>query len=92
MRHQHDEMPDPEKIGELISVVRKEIPGLLQDIVNILYSEQSARNMGKAVGIYYKALQDSGIPKELALEMTRGYVLDLGRMFNKKNFEGFQHD
>jgi hypothetical protein len=81
------EIPDPEWIAEILVTVRKEVPGLLRDIINILYSEQSAKNMGKAVGVYYKTLQANGIPKEIALEMTKGYVFDLGRMFSKKNFD-----
>ncbi len=86
------ELPDPEYVKEILTSIRKEIPGLLKDVVNILYSEQSARNMGKAVGIYYKTLQDNGIPKEIALEMTKGYVINIGKMFNKDMWGEFKHD
>jgi hypothetical protein len=90
--HYRHDMPDPEQIGEILSVVRKEVPGLVRDIVNILYSEQAAKNMGKAVGIYYQTLQKNGIPKDVALEMTKGYVIDMSRMFNKSNWGGHHHD
>ncbi|MBN2042551.1 MAG: hypothetical protein JW754_01980 [Candidatus Aenigmarchaeota archaeon] len=86
------EMPDPEKIAEVLKVVRKEIPGLIREIVDILYSENSARNMGKAVGIYYKTLQQNGIPKEMALEMTKGYVINIAKMFDGKSWGKHFHD
>lgn len=92
------EIPDPEWIAEILVTVRKEVPGLLRDIIDILYSEKSAKSMGNAVGVYYKTLQASGIPKDVALEMTKGYVIDLSKMFNKKgldlngHFGGHHHD
>jgi hypothetical protein len=86
MRKEH-EMPDPEKIAGILKLVRKEVPGLIREIVDILYSEKSARNMGKAVGVYYKTLQDNGIPKEIALEMTKSYVINISKMFQGKNWE-----
>jgi len=89
--HERERMPDPEQIKEILAAVRTQIPGLLKDIVNILYSEQSAKSMGKAVGIYYKTLVQNGIPKDIALDMARGYVMDLGRMFSKKPWEDFGH-
>ncbi len=86
------EMPDPEKIADILKVVRKEIPGLVREIIDLLYSEKSAKNMGKAVGIYYKTLQENGIPKELALEMTKNYVINIGQMFNGKNWRDTFHE
>ena len=86
------EMPDPEKIADILKVVRKEVPGLIREIVDILYSEKSARSMGKAVGIYYKTLQENGIPKELALEMTKSYVINISRMFDKNNWGEHWHE
>ncbi len=76
-------IPSPEKLREILHVVRKEVPGMIREIADLLYSEKAAKDMGKAVGIYYKTLIEAGIPKEAALEMTKGYVLDMGRMFDK---------
>ena len=90
--HGPHDMPDPEQIADILKVVRKEVPGLLREIVGILYSEESARNMGKAVGIYYKTLVDSGIPKELALDMTRNYVFNISKMFSGKEWGKHFHD
>ena len=86
------EIPDPEKLKEILSAVRTEIPGLVKDVVDILYSENAAKNMGKAVGIYYKTLQDNGIPKDVALEMTKGYVINIGKMLDFKKWGDHKHD
>jgi len=91
MGKHYEEMPDPEDIKKILSSVRKEIPGMIRDVVDVLYSEKSAKNMGKAVGVYYKTLTQSGIPKELALEMTKGYVLNINEMFKKHNWENHEH-
>lgn len=89
-KHKH-EMPDPRKVKEILAVVREEIPGMLRDIVDVLYNEKSAQNMGRAVGTYYKTLKESGIPQDIALEMTKGYVINIGKMFDRmRKGEGFQ--
>ena len=88
----HKEIPDPEDIKQILSAVRTEVPGLVRDIVNILYSEESAKNMGKAVGIYFKTLQQNGIPEEVALEMTKGYVINIGKMFDFHKWGDHKHD
>lgn len=86
-RFKAGEFPDPEEVKEIFGVVRKEIPGMLRDVVDVLYSEKSAESMGKAVGAYYKTLRKSGIPDGAALEMTKGYVIDISRMFSRKGWE-----
>lgn len=64
-------------IGELLEVVSDKVPELLTRLLKTLYSEDSAREMGKAVGSLYKELVDSGIPKEMALKMTSDYMFSL---------------
>ncbi len=87
-----DDMPDPEKLKEILSAVRSEVPGLVRDIVDILYSEKAAKSMGKAVGLYFKTLKENGIPEDIALEMTKGYVINIGKMFDFKKWSDLKHD
>ena len=86
------EIPDPEDVKKILAAVRNEIPGMLRDIVDVLYNEKSAQSMGKAVGTYYKTLLQSGIPEEAALEMTKGYVINISKMFEKKHWGGHPHE
>ncbi len=91
MGKHYEQMPDPEDIRKVLVSVRKEIPGMIRDVVEVLYSEKSAKSMGKAVGTYYKTLTQSGIPRDLALEMTKGYVLNINEMFKKQNWGKHEH-
>jgi len=40
--------------------------------------------MAESVGTFYKRLVESGIPKEDALEMARGYMINLRDIMGKK--------
>ncbi|MEW6216927.1 MAG: hypothetical protein AB1543_04535, partial [Candidatus Bipolaricaulota bacterium] len=46
-----------------------------------LYSKEAAENMADAVGTFYKKLVEAGIPKEEALDMARGYMINLREVF-----------
>lgn len=66
-----------EDIREVLSVVSDMVPNLLKELRGILYSKEAAENMADAVGIFYRKLVEAGIPREDALEMTRGYMINL---------------
>ena len=68
---------DAEDFKEVFGAIRTEVPGLIRDLMDTVYSEDSAERMAKSVATFYKTLADSGIPQEEALEMARGYVFDL---------------
>ena len=68
---------DVEELREVLEVVSDKVPGLLRGLRDVLYSKESAENMAESVGTFYKKLVESGIPKEDALEMTRGYMINL---------------
>lgn len=73
-------------VGELLEVVSVQVPELLTKLFKILYSESSAREMGKAVGGLYKELMSAGIPQDVALKMTSDYmfsVKELARIANQ---------
>ncbi|MBA4543552.1 MULTISPECIES: hypothetical protein [Thermoactinomyces] len=76
------------KAPELLEVVSNKVPEVFTKLFDILYSEDSAREMGKAIGSLYKELIDAGIPQDAALKMTSDYMFslkDLVRNFSSGN-------
>ncbi len=82
MRDEHD----AKEIGEILDVVSDKIPALLRGLRDVLYSKESAENMADSVGTFYKKLVEAGIPKEDALDMARGYMINLRDMAGSKGF------
>ena len=74
MRH---EMPDPEKIKEILDLVSDKIPNLLSKLSDVLYGEPQAKKFGKAVAIFYNELKDTGMTREQIFELTKAYMLTL---------------
>jgi len=77
---------EAEEIKEILSVVSTEIPALIKNIIASVFSEEAGRNMGKAAGAFYKELKDSGMPENLALQMTENYMktfTGLGDLFKQ---------
>ncbi|MCX7750387.1 MAG: hypothetical protein N2320_02320 [Candidatus Bipolaricaulota bacterium] len=72
-----EERTDVEELREVLDVVAEKVPGLLRELRNVLYSKEAAEGMADAVGTFYKKLVEAGIPKEEALEMARGYMINL---------------
>jgi hypothetical protein len=80
-----DEMPDAEKIKEILNVVSDKVPDLLKQLSGVLYSPDQAKNFGVAVAIFYKELKAAGMTDEQAFELTKQYMstLNIGGMFSK---------
>jgi hypothetical protein len=74
---------DAQEVKEILEVVSDKVPALLRDLWKVLYSKESAQSMAEAIGTLYKGLVDSGIPKDVALDMTRGYMLNLRDVMGK---------
>jgi len=83
--HDHEKMPDPEKIKEILDVVAEKVPGLLRELSNILYSPQSAKQYAEAASTFYKELKAAGMSEKEAFELTSQYLstLNIGKMMNK---------
>jgi hypothetical protein len=79
---EHDQIPDPEKIKEILDVVAEKVPGLLKELSNILYSPESAKQYAEAAAIFYKELKKAGMSESEAYELTSQYLstLNIGRM------------
>jgi len=70
------EFPGKE-IGELLEEVSTKVPKLIYGVFGSLYSEETGKNIGQAVGNLYKELVESGIPAEDAIKMTKDYMISL---------------
>jgi len=84
--HGHDDMPDPEKIKEILDVVAEKVPGLLRELSSLLYSPESAKQYAQAAATFYKELKNAGMSESEAYELTSQYLstLNLGKMM--RNF------
>lgn len=82
---EHEGMPDPEKIKEILDVVSEKIPGLLKQLSELLYGPKSAKQYAEAAAIFYKELKGAGMTDEQAFELTRQYMstLNLGNMMGR---------
>ncbi len=77
-----------QEVAEVFSAIRTEVPGLIKDLMDTVYSPESAEKMAKSVATFYKTLVDNGIDQKEALEMAKGFVIDF-----RKIFQGFsKHD
>jgi hypothetical protein len=81
----HEGMPDPEKIKEILDVVSEKIPGLLKQLSELLYGPKSAKQYAEAAAIFYKELKSAGMTDEQAFELTRQYMstLNLGNLMGR---------
>lgn len=73
-------MPDMipvDEISRMLDNITEKLPKMITNLMNSLYSAEAGKNMGQAVGSFYKELIESGIPKEEALQMARDYMLTL---------------
>jgi hypothetical protein len=88
----HEGMPDPEKIKEILDVVGQKIPGLLRELSDLLYGPKSAKQFAEAAATFYKELKAAGMTDEQAFELTRQYLstLNLGNMMGR--FAQQRHD
>lgn len=90
--HGHENMPDPEKIKEILDVVADKVPGLLRELSILLYSPESAKQYAQAAATFYKELKDAGMSESEAYELTSQYLstLNLGKMM--RNFTSKHED
>lgn len=75
------EKHDAEEVKEIIGALRTEIPGLIRDLMDTVYSPESAERMAKSVATFYKTLVESGFEEKVAMEMAKGYVIDFRKIF-----------
>jgi len=83
------EMPDPEKIKEVLDVVAEKIPGLLRQLSDLLYGPKSAKQYAEAAATFYKELKAAGMSEQEAFELTKQYMstLSLGTLISRARHE-----
>jgi len=72
-----EEEKDVEELKEVLTTIAEfipKIPELIKGIITAVYSEETGREMGKAVAVFYKTLIENGIPKDAALKMAEEYL------------------
>lgn len=78
-------MPDVNELENVLGVVAEKIPEVIRAIRGSFFSAEAGSDLGEAVGNFYKALVDKGIPPEKALELATDYLntfKGLGQMMN----------
>lgn len=80
-----------EEIRELLTTVSDMVPSLLKEIRGVLYSKEAAESMADAVGTFYRKLVEAGVPREDAMEMTRGYMINLRDLVRGKGVTVGEH-
>ncbi len=78
---ENDLVKDIDGLKEVLGVVTDKVPGLLRELRNVLYSKDAAENMADAVATFYTKLVEAGIPKDQAMDMTKGYMINLRDLF-----------
>lgn len=71
-----DNIPVKE-IGALLDEISGKVPKMITGLIETLYSAESGKKMGQAVGSFYKELVEGGIPQDDALKMAKDYMLSL---------------
>ena len=73
---------DAKEIGDILTEVSDKIPKMIGGIMSQFYSPEAGKNMGQAVGNFYKELIAAGIPEEEAKEMAKDYMISIKKIFN----------
>jgi hypothetical protein len=63
-----------EEVKEILDVVSKKVPALLNELTDVLYGTEQSKKYGKAVAQFYKELKDAGMSDKEAFELTRQYM------------------
>ena len=73
-----------EELREILGIVSDKVPSLLRGLRDVLYSPEAAENMAGAVATFYTKLVEAGIPKEEAMDMAKGYMINLRELMGSK--------
>ena len=72
-----DQMPDPEKIKDILNVVSDKVPDLLRKLSDVVYGVDQAKKFGKAAAVFYNELKGTGMSKREIFELTKQYMATL---------------
>lgn len=69
-----EDLPDPDDLQKILSVVSTEIPKLIEEITKTIYNMDNAQNMAKAVAEFYKSMKAAGMDDKMAYELTQEFM------------------
>ncbi len=70
---------DVEELREVLSALSgfiKELPGLIRDVLEVLYDKDLARKAAESFATFYTTLKEQGFSEEVALEMAKKFYED----------------
>ncbi len=82
---EYEEKSDVEELREVLSAISdflKELKEPLEKLFNTLLSAMDGSKLGEEVAAFYKKLRESGMPEDMAAEMTREYFKTRVESFN----------
>lgn len=62
------------EFAEIMDAVTDKVPVLIRSLRDSLYSPEAGRQLGQAVGAFYKELVDAGMDPQQALSITQDYL------------------
>lgn len=63
-----------EEVREILQVVSKEVPKLIQELFRSLYSADNAQQYAEGIGTIYKTLSEQGLPPEMIEKLVMNYA------------------
>lgn len=72
-----------EALGPMLDRLTEKLPGLLRAVLTTMYAEETARDLGRAVGSFYQEVREAGIPEDEAAQMARVYLKSLQDVFRE---------
>ena len=82
-----DLIKDVGDLKEILGVVTEKVPAIVRGLRDVLYSKEAAESMADAVATFYTKLIDAGLSRDDAMDMTRGYMINLRDVFGGR--QGF---
>ncbi len=76
---------DMKEMVEMFDFIAGKAPEVIKNLIKAAYSEETATEMGKAVGAFYKQLIEAGFKPEDALSMSRDYINNFQSFLDKLN-------
>lgn len=78
------EIPIKEEIAGVFDVMADRLPKLIVALKETLFSEEAGREIGRAVGGFYKEILASGLDPDMAADLTRTYMSTLSNVVKRE--------
>ncbi len=75
MGEREHQMPSPEQLKEIMTMVTDKVPGLLERIAGIITDNYQGVKMGSSVATFYSALSDRGMSQNQAFGPPRPHPI-----------------